>query len=666
MKKVNTYLLKHVVFKNWINSGYAIFCTLKKQVKIAVLPVIYTFLIHHNAVAQADTIQLEEITIASSRIPMEYLENSSVITIIDKAEIAELPVLHVHDLLNYAMGVDLRQRGTHGVQSDVNIRGGTFEQAMVLLNGIKLNDPQSGHHNLNLPLDLESIERIEIIRGPGARIFGPSAFTGAINIITKDAKQKFIKAQLGAGQYAFRNGNFASAYQFNKIHNYFSYAFKKTDGYTDNTDFEHSSLYYQVKTNGKWGNVFAMAGYSTKNFGANSFYTPAYPEQFEKTKTLFSAVKYTKQVKLFKIMPTIYWRRHQDHFRLERTNPGFYTNNHLTNVYGADLSVSVASQFGVSAIGFEYRQEQIFSNSLGEPMTDSLAVPGENGFYFTREKKRDDIRFYTQHNADINQFSVDFGLISYYNSDFGWDIFPGLNASYQMNKSINAFLGYNYSFRVPTFTELYYSSPTNKGNLDLQPEISSTIDIGMKYYHDFIFSQFSVFYRDGQDLIDWALDSSGIWISRNVNDIHAYGFEFELKLYFDQLKTDIPLLKSMKANYAYLDLDKSSGIYTSFYILDYLKHKFVLQSGFSITKKTGFSLVYNFQDRAGTYIDFQSGNEKDYQPFNTFDVNLYWRNTRFKVYFFVNNLFNQEYADLANIPMPGRWIKFGLKYNLPL
>ena len=418
--------------------------------------------------------------------------------------------------------------------------------------------------------------------------------------------------------------------------------------------------------NNRWVDISGQAGYSNKVFGANSFYSPLYPEQFEKTKTLFSSVRLEKNIHQFKMVPSIYWRRHQDHFRLERNNPAFYTNNHLTNVFGADFNLSYETKIGITAIGIEFRKEAIMSNSLGDPMNDAIAVPGEKGFYFTREKSRNDISLFLQHHVDFHQFNFDIGLISYYKSTYQWKTFPGINMSYKLNDKLRAFTGFNYSFRIPTFTELYYSSPTNHGNINLNPETSATLDVGAKYFNNIYFSQFSLFYRTGKDLIDWALDTSGIWISRNVNDINAYGLEYELKIYFHRTRQYIPFLQSLKANYTYLHLDKSSGSYTSFYILDFLRHKFILQSYFILSEKIGFSFVYNYQNRAGTYTDFQTGQETKYKPFKTVDVNIFWSNNRFKCYFFVNNLFDVEYADLANIPMPGRWIKLGLKYNLPL
>lgn len=653
-------------FSKWRNQSFAIFSSLKKVVKISSLPIAYTLILSQPSLAQIDSVRLEEITVESSRIPLSYMETSSVVNIIDKIDIAHLPVHDIQDLLNYALSVDVRQRGLNGVQSDVSIRGGSFEQTLILLNGVKVNDAQTGHHNMNLPVDIESVERIEILQGPGARIYGPSAFSGAINIITNSNDEKFIKANVGGGEHGFRNLSFSSSYNFNQLNNYFSYSYKESEGFTDNTDFENSSLFYQVSKEGNLVDFSGQAGYLNKSFGANSFYTAAFPEQFEKTKTFFASGQLNKNINKLKITPSVYWRRHQDHFLLERNNPDFYENNHLTNTIGGDLKLIYEWQFGVTALGFEYRNESILSTRLGEPMTDSIEVPGEPGSFFYNKKDRDDLSLFFQQNINLGDFNFDLGLITYYKSDYDWEVFPGVNIGYEISEKMHAFAGYNFSFRVPTFTELYYSSPTNQGNLNLKPEKSATLDVGIKYLNKSVFSQFSVFYRDGTDLIDWALDTSGIYVSRNVNNIKAYGFESEIRIYFNNHLIELPLIESFKVNYSYLEMDKSSGSYTSLYILDFLKQKFVAQTNFSVTDKVGFSFMLNYQDRAGTYTEFISGSELEYEPFSTIDANIHFKTNRFKFYFYVNNLLDKEYADLANIPMPGRWIKLGLKYNLPL
>src|SRR6185295_16125897 len=91
----------------------------------------------------------------------------------------------VTDFLNQEPSVDLRQRGQNNIQTDVSIRGANFGQTLVLLNGFRMNDPQSGHHNMDLPVPLESVDRIEVLKGSGSTLYGSDAIGGVVQLITR-------------------------------------------------------------------------------------------------------------------------------------------------------------------------------------------------------------------------------------------------------------------------------------------------------------------------------------------------------------------------------------------------------------------------------------------------------------------------------------------------
>jgi len=222
---------------------------------------------------------IDEVIVSANRAQENI--NSANIQIISAEEIENAPVQTIEDLLEYAINVDVRQRGGQGVQSDISMRGGTFEQVLVMLNGVKLNDPQTGHHTMNLPVSMEQVERIEVITGGASRIFGNYAYTGAINIITKKGGKSSVIFSTGENNYKNTELNYSN--NSKSITHNISVNQKESDGYIDGMDYKISNYYYQASSKINNVNALLNAGIINKEFGAFSFYTPKYPDQFERT-----------------------------------------------------------------------------------------------------------------------------------------------------------------------------------------------------------------------------------------------------------------------------------------------------------------------------------------------------------------------------------------------
>ncbi|HKJ42501.1 MAG TPA: TonB-dependent receptor plug domain-containing protein, partial [Sunxiuqinia sp.] len=347
MKKLN---LNHKIagivnFRRWGRHKFSLFQALNKQVRIAVLVVTY-FLIPglNETFAQADSLKiakkydLDEIEVSAQRAPVTYSQVARIVSVIDQEQIEAAPVTSVQDLLEYAMGVDIRQRGANGVQADVSIRGGSFDQTLILLNGINISDPQTGHHNLNLPVSLKNIKRIEILEGPGARVYGPNAFSGAINIVTEPSQNDRATVDLTYGEHQLRDVNVSANKKYGKLDNLVAFDNRSSAGYIKNTDFDIYNFFYHGRLHTEEGRLDIQFGHTDKAFGANSFYTPKYPNQFEQTKTTFAALKFETGKKLH-FSPSVYWRRNQDRFELFRHDSVTYPfNYHLTDVLGTSIN----------------------------------------------------------------------------------------------------------------------------------------------------------------------------------------------------------------------------------------------------------------------------------------------------------------------------------------
>ena len=199
---------------------------------------------HEN---KADTLSIEEVTVSGRRSPDIYSGLSRIVYTFDTKAISRMPASNLQGILEYAVSLDIRQRGSHGVQADISMRGGSFEQVLVLLNGVRVNDPQTGHHNLNLPLNTADIERIEILEGPGSRIYGPNAFSGAVNIITKDPGNETVKLSVQAGEYEYTHLLASGGFKSGPLNHYISLGNQSSAGFADNTDFNISNVFYRTR-----------------------------------------------------------------------------------------------------------------------------------------------------------------------------------------------------------------------------------------------------------------------------------------------------------------------------------------------------------------------------------------------------------------------------------
>jgi vitamin B12 transporter len=677
-----------LTFKKFGRKGFSIFQSLNRVVKIGSLSVAYLlFAIPSNAernmlIAGHDTLNairdvaVDEVIVSAQRVPVAISQVARVVKVIGKEELQSAPVQSLQDLLRYALDVDVRQRGNLGVQTDLSIRGGSFDQVLILLNGININDPQTGHHSLNLPVSFDAIDKIEILEGPAARIYGPNAFSGAINIITGTDARSNLKVQLSKGQNNYHDLGASATIVSGKVKNFFSVDNRASDGYIKNTDFNLTDAFYQGSVKTKIGDLNWQLGNSSRGFGANSFYTPAYPDQYEQVKTTFASVKLETNTKIH-FIPSIYWRRNQDHFELFRYPeliPSWYKtdNYHLTDVYGANLNAWFATSFGKTAFGADFRQEDILSNVLGTPLGTPINVPGESGHTFNKSDERKNISLFAEHSITFNKIRISAGAMANSNTQLGssWSLFPGADLSYSITNQYKWYSSVNSSLRMPTFTDLYYSSATNIGNASLKPEKAFEAEAGFKYQFEGIEGHLSYFHRDGTDIIDWVKrPSDNVWYAENITSLKTDGLEFSAKINPSKLLNHKIFIHSVNFSMSILNQGKQSGIYSSKYVLDYLKNKINLGLTHKIARNLTANWQFSYQDRNGTYTYWDGsryGAETAYKPFVLVDTRIQYQPKRTTYYLEAANLLDQKYTDFGNVSEPGRWIKFGVirKFNL--
>ena len=670
-------------FKRFANKAYSMFNSMHKLVNIGVVTAcVLTFAQPASTSAQTTLAsdqskeeattekELDEVTVTASRVQMSLNQAARLVTIITKEEIAQAPVQSIQDLLNYSANIDVLQRGGHGVQADISIRGGSFDQTAILLNGINLSSPHTGHYSFDIPVNLSDIERIEIIHGPSSITYGASAFSGGINIITKKKPDNKAHFSIEAGADNLYGVEARGAVENKTVINQLSVGYKTSDGYTRNSDYDIFNMLLQTRLNIDKSKVDIQLGYNDKKYGANTFYTPEYSNQYDNTETYLASVSAETGDKL-KFLPKIYWTRHHDRFELYRDGtpniPDWYKghNYHRSDVYGANLNLQYASKLGITSFGSEFRNEGVLSNVLGKPMDTA------DGKY-TKSDDRTNISFALEHNILLNNFTLSLGVLANYNTAIKGDykFYPAINASYRIISDLKVYASWNKATRMPTFTDLYYNTATHSGNANLKPENSESTEIGFKYANSIMQTSICGYYMEGDNLIDWIKENPDEkWQSVNLANVYKTGLELDLKLFIHELIRFTAPATTLQIGYARLHQSGSnnSGEVSSNYILNYLRDKLTAQLNLPLYKGISVNTTFRWQKRMGNYIKYE--NEKlvgktSYSPFSIMDIRVNWKIENFNLNLSANNLYNTHYYDLGNIPQAGFWMSGGVSYTI--
>ncbi len=601
--------------------------------KIGVLLPLVFVVLKGNAqedVQKMDT--LKEVVVTSSRIDLPFKENSRTIQIVTAEDIKKLGVTNVADALQQIAGIDVRRQGVNGMQSDLYIRGGSFDQTLLLIDGIKVDDAQTGHHTMNLQLPIEVVKRIEVIKGPAARIFGQNAYSGAINIVTKDAPDNSLVAKVQVGSFHQFLGEATGTINMGKSSHLVHVSKNFSEGYRHNTDFDNTNVFVKSQFNKDKLPIDFIATLSERKFGANGFYGIASAtEQYEETQASLIGFSTTIKKGNFTWKPKVYWRRNQDLYLYIRSNPSAYRNMHITNKVAAELNGSYQSKIGITGFGVEFSKYYIGSNRLGDNQREIASLFLEHRFQFFN-----------------NILDVTPGISASYFSDFDNQVFPGLDLGVKVSDKFRAYGNIGTSYRVPTYTNLYYTSPTTISNTDLNTEEAFSQEVGLKYLSKKFNMSVAVFNRDADNLIDYVRENTtDAWQAQNIQSVNTKGYETQI----DYLFSLNNLQQKIQLGYAYLDNDvKESDANFSQYSINSMKHQFTSSLQFNFFK--GFNTTFAYR-----YVERTSG-----ISYNVYDTNISYRIKAIELSMYANNIFDEEYVEAGMIPMPKGNLLFGLKY----
>ena len=656
---------QRLVFRRFGNKGYSLFSCLGREVICSVLSVstltyasaesvsTHPVVSDSAATTTAREMVLDEVSVTGSRAPLTKSQAARMVTVLDRRDIAQAPVQSINDLLKYAIGVDVRQRGAIGAQTDISIRGGTQDQIILLLNGINICDPQTGHNAMDLPIDLSEIVRIEVIEGPAGRIYGSSSLVGAINIVTRPTGPTTVHAEAGSYGYA----KAGAKYSFGGHSLSANYA--RSDGYSRskagnlNTGYSGAKAFYQGQYENDDVLLHWHLGLADKGWGSGTFYaTPKWQadNQYEHTTKIYSAIQgETKRGRLH-LAPSIYWNQKKMKYNYNRTD-----------VYGVTLNMYLDWAAGRTALGGELRNEDLVSGNLGEPLSETHHISGTDRDY-TLGVNRTNISAYLEHNLLLKHLTISAGLVAVKNtwSNMNMTVYPGIDVSFRPTPAWTLHASCNTSLRMPSFTEMYYKLQGYKADPHLKPEEMTAIEGGASWNQNWLNVSANVWYHHGRNMIDWIMDTSlgddAVWQSVNHTKVNSIGAELSATARLQQ--------SVLKLSYSYINQEKEQEAnIVSQYALEYLRHKLVASAHVPIIYRLAADVNMRWQDRVGQYTDF-AGQVHDYEPYALIDARLAWTEPKWKVYVEANNLLDKSYVDYGHVEQPGRWLIAGFSIQL--
>ena len=599
-------------------------------------------------------VEIPEIKIGENRMNRILSRQNRNIRVLDRQLLDALPARSLNEVLGHLSGVDIRQRGPFGSQADVSIDGGTFEQTLILVDGIKMLDAQTAHHSLNLPVPIDMIERIEIIRGPAARVYGINSLTGAINIITRKPSSTTVVLSAHAGTnfkkdtssssstpFHSREVQFAGNLALKQMGNHsFALQHSSGNGHRYNTGFHQNKLYYQGNIpQNEQANFTIIGGYISNEFGANGFYAaPGDKESQEIVETAVAAVSYQATLSpTVRINPKISFRSTTDDYRYFRYDLTRARSEHYGYTFSPEIHATWQNALGQLGFGAEWRREQINSNNIGQ-------------------HDRSNYGAYAEFDTHLRSWlSINAGAYLNYNTVYGWQWFPGIDLGLQLNDQWKWTMHSGTGQRIPSFTDLYLNQhPGNIGNASVLPEESWQIETGLKYHGQKIQGQTHYFYRTINNFIDWVhpLSETPPYQPLNFNNNRTHGYSTSWDLWLTKSSSTVNW--RVNAQYTYLHPTTLSSLtdrFVSKYSIESLRQQLAGQVHFRSNKFSAL-LAGRYQERIS------------YKDYFLADLRAAYQFNQIEIYFDVQNILDISYIEAAAIPMPGRWMTTGIKFVL--
>ncbi len=584
-----------------------------------------------TGIALADPVvdyEFDPVIVTANRFPASFSNLTRAVTLVDSQQIARTPAHSIADLLSTIGGVDMMRRAAHGVQGEAGIRGGSFEETLVLVNGVRMNDPQTAHHNFDIPVALQDVERIEILHGPGSDLYGADALAGVINIITK--KQATNSGELYGGDFALAGGYVSLGGSKGQLHNRVSTQLSRSDGYMENTDFSSVNVLYNADFTTPAARVSLLSGYCRKKFGANSFYSSAFPNEREQTATTLAVLRVEQIKTAFSWTTQLSWKRHFDDFILDNQRPDWNRSRHTGNTVTLEMPILLQTGGRLLAFGGIMQVETLHSSNLGD-----------------HERSRGSLFFALQQNMGRN-LMFNTSVNTCYYPQYGWKIWPAQDIAWRLHDNLKLYATAARSFRMPSFTELYYHTPANLGNPSLKYSQAISLEGGIEWQAAGYYVHMAIFSRRGENMIDWARkDAADPWQVMNVARQNTFGLETMMRAVYNGRFQSV-----LHCGWMLLDTGKATPGYLSKYLFNSIKYQLTIGGDHTLPYKLGVTWQVKHTKRQAN------------MPYTVADIALFKPFRSCDVYVKISNIFSARYNEVSGVPMAGRWFSAGLKYDL--
>lgn len=582
---------------------------------------------------QAPTTQpvTQSVTVTTTVEPIPLSESDRAVQTLD-TRAQPLIFNSVVDYLGLDSSLNLQSRAPVGVQSDLSIRGTTFEQSLVLLNGLRIDDPETSHLNLDIPVPLAAVSRIDVLHGSGSTFYGSDAIGGAVNLTTAEPAAPLsgspfsLIAKAGGGNYSSTEQSFRADYATKPLSAELSGSRDTSDGFIADRNYAANAISAESWLNLKPGTTDVLLAMSDRPYGANQFYGPY--NSWERTKGWFASIQ---QQLGTRTAASFAYRRHTDIFVLFVDDPSAYENNHITTAWQSalrradKLATNITLSYGLEANG-----DGIESTNLGRHARNqgagyaNLSLPSVGRFSFSLGA-REEI------------FSGGDAIFS-----------PNVAAAFSLTHTLRLRASAGHGFRLPTYLDLYYSDPTTIGNPNLKPESSWNYEGGLDWNpangrFTFTATGFSLHQKDGIDYSKYSLADP--WQANNVANFSYNGAETQLRLRltgnqrldlgYTAVRATAPpagLISEYAFNYA---AQNAIAAWTGEF------HQLTAHTQVGVTQKT-IRTAYPL-----------------------WNLSLARNTGRLRPYVRLTNLSNTGYQEIPGVPMQGRTIMAGTAFKWP-